>query len=104
VFSGWLRKARYLYIKIGSDNVYTMAKKYLLYIHDPRFDNEPHKSKVVNELLRSHYDTGKGSNGVIPMAEEPIEGMREAPMQTVRKNNLCKVHGMDKEYCALMKH
>lgn len=32
-----------------------MAKKYLLYIHDERFDNEDNKSALVNSLLESHY-------------------------------------------------
>jgi|SRR6478672_3237764 len=32
-----------------------MAKKYLLYIHDERFDNETEKSKLVNDLLDRHY-------------------------------------------------
>jgi len=32
-----------------------MAKKYLLYIHHPRFDEEKEKSKLVNALLDRHY-------------------------------------------------
>ena len=32
-----------------------MAKKYLLYIHDERFENEPAKSQLVNELLSGWY-------------------------------------------------
>jgi len=33
-----------------------MAKKYLLYIHDDRFEQEPQKSALVNLLLDRHYD------------------------------------------------
>lgn len=40
-----------------------MAKKHLLYIHDERFDEEPHKSALINSLLEKHYD------GVV--AEQP---------------------------------
>lgn len=31
------------------------SKKYLLYIHAPEFANEPHKSELVNALLKEHY-------------------------------------------------
>lgn len=33
-----------------------MAKKYLLYIHDERFDSEKQKSALINRLLETHYD------------------------------------------------
>ncbi len=32
-----------------------MTKKYLLYIHDPRFSQEKKKSDLVNDLLTRYY-------------------------------------------------
>lgn len=33
-----------------------MPKKFLLYIHSPRFEKERKKSWLVNKLLDSHYE------------------------------------------------
>ena len=48
----------------GIPSVYTfmlylyihMAKKYLLYIHHPKFEKETKKSELVNRLLAKHYE------------------------------------------------
>lgn len=59
-----------------------MAKKYLLYIHDPRFDAESHKSGLINTLLAKHYLVS-GSSTVEPLAvNEEVAG--SSPAQTAK--------------------
>lgn len=47
-----------------------MAKKYLLYIHDPRFQNEAEKSQLVNDLLERHYKAEGPPTGPIVTPQE----------------------------------
>lgn len=55
-----------------------MAKKYLLYIHDERFDSEPKKSELVNRLLAEHYSLPPLRDkplGIPPVAKKPKESL-----------------------------
>ena len=77
-----------------------MAKKYLLYIHNPRFDKQEEKSALVNELLDEHYAIQKV--GELPrFIETPktVERLVEAPLARP-KGKLCQ-HGNQKGYCLL---
>lgn len=46
-----------------------MAKKYLLYIHDERFEKEPKKSELINALLFDWYGRIKAPGNPL---ESPI--------------------------------
>lgn len=52
-----------------------MAKKYLLYIHDERFDLESKKSELVNALLTAHYTNAAivQVNDILNKAPTPTE-------------------------------
>lgn len=56
-----------------------MAKKYLLYIHDDRFDKETKKSGLVNELLSKHYGGFEKVTEILkkaPLAKDTIEALK----------------------------
>lgn len=65
-------------------------KKYLLYIHSPKFRKEEKKSDLVNRLLDSYYSTPKklrdalNSGNLIPESlpeiSEPVKEVIYAPM------------------------
>lgn len=65
-----------------------MAKKYLLYIHHPKFELEQHKSKLVNELLEQHYNVYT----LEPKAKANVYTTKPAPAK------FCK-HGKPPEFC-----
>lgn len=86
------------------------SKSYLLYIHDPRFRDEPHKSKLINELLERHYG---GEEWQTIEKEQVTEDVGSAsltrPKETLREPSsrstfqrppieLCK-HDMVKGFC-----
>ena len=64
-----------------------MAKKYLLYIHNPRFDKEEKKSGLVNKLLESYYKPS-------PYDDMPVTAVFNKPPKKVGKpaSSLCP-HG-----------
>lgn len=70
-----------------------MAKKYLLYIHDARFDKEQKKSQLVNQLLEFHYGGRKIKlNGDISKSRLIIKGMvRASEMECPRHHVPFKV-------------
>lgn len=70
-----------------------MAKKYLLYIHSPSFNNEANKSALVNELLDTHYGR----------KQQPATGSINVQRPTaISKNDkdysLCE-HGQVRGFC-----
>lgn len=75
-----------------------MAKKYLLYIHDPLFDKETEKSKLINNLLERHYhgtvDGGKPQEDVHAEIETKQAEVRSQPKNTGK----C-LHGMHPFWC-----
>lgn len=77
-----------------------MAKKYLLYIHDMRFDVEPEKSKLVNELLDKHYGVAGVPvllNSGRPVKLDSAEGQRLEKVIAFCKHN--QVLGFCKKGC-----
>lgn len=50
-----------------------MAKKYLLYIHNPKFDEESKKSELVNQLLERHYKPAPARSKEIIRLEAEIK-------------------------------
>lgn len=64
-----------------------MAKKYLLYIHNPKFLNVENKSKLVNELLDNHF--AKTSNMVKPMHVPQQVQHRSEPTLVQRLQPCC---------------
>lgn len=50
-----------------------MAKKYLLYIHDERFQKEKKKSALVNDLLEKHYGGFVKASEALNKAKVPAE-------------------------------
>lgn len=83
-----------------------MAKKYLLYIHDERFDSEPKKSELVNRLLAEHYSLPPLRDkplGIPPVAKKHEVPDLEVVKELSRQQNnprftgaiaSCKVHGL----------
>lgn len=89
-----------------------MAKKYLLYIHDERFEKEQEKSKLVNQLLDNHYDAEHYRNMPTPkntitiakrydaFVEKPLDKTDYHPAPSVwalpepQNVKLCKKHGL----------
>lgn len=55
-----------------------MGKKYLLYIHDERFEVEPLKSGLVNLLLARHYQYFQPGKLVEELPEEDQELHKDA--------------------------
>lgn len=83
-----------------------MGKKYLLYIHNEKFEQEVQKSALVNLLLDRHYDFYKPGTLVEDVSDESIVGNAElAEMlkpkveSVLRKDNgTCKKHGTPLDY------
>lgn len=91
-----------------------MAKKYLLYIHEELFENEQHKSQLVNNLLERHYhDTvgGKTQPEIRAETDKKIKSVSQAKehvgtndLEAIRKtlplngNQTCP-HGYGKGFC-----
>ena len=75
-----------------------MAKKYLLYIHDERFENESHKSALINDLLAEHYKDSSAERVIIKEPEEVIEKVAK----TKSDWRPCK-HGTDPKFCKFAK-
>jgi hypothetical protein len=80
-----------------------MAKKYLLYIHDPLFEKEPAKSDLVNNLLERHYHDsvgGKTQNQILDIIKTKQDAVKvlkslNEPRQKVK---LC-AHSNPKGFC-----
>ena len=84
-----------------------MAKKFLLYIHDSRFADEPKKSELVNRLLDQHYETNddlETVNELVPEANMifDVPKPKDIAEQVGKDYNFCKhdqVKGMCKFGC-----
>lgn len=50
-----------------------MAKKYLLYIHEERFEGESSKSELVNKLLEQYYSQSGGTGSFQKAPEQEDE-------------------------------
>lgn len=69
-----------------------MGKKYLLYIHDELFEEEQHKSKLVNNLLERHYhDTVGGKT-----QDEILESVDRTEVLYTEE---CRRHHVSKFIC-----
>lgn len=101
-----------------------MAKKFLLYIHNPKFEQEHMKSGLVNDLLDHHY--GGYPESSMKLKEAILDKMTQPPelelVPPVAKNisrhskgepvakqiaevfdvSLCK-HGASPEFCKYAK-
>lgn len=91
-----------------------MAKKHLLYIHDSRFQKEPKKSGLVNELLATHYGSSPIRYARQTTLEEKASGLGDSvelgnsrdgykePELVEPKfrpdNGTCKIHGNPLDY------
>lgn len=85
-----------------------MAKKYLLYIHDERFEKETKKSELVNHLLAGHYeddvveagsfktyDNGDVSYTVNAKPKFSIDATKGTAVATqIPDDDYCKVHNV----------
>lgn len=86
-----------------------MAKKYLLYIHDARFEKEKHKSKLINELIEKHYSGLTIFSEPIGLGDVVNDGVNivelEEPLKKTSYEELqvCK-HGYDPKMCKFAKN
>lgn len=93
-----------------------MAKKFLLYIHDLRFEKETKKSELVNRLLAEHYSGAKDSDKTLfdTLREEvhtpdgkmvvnrPVQTMEPVPVQDRKSVKTCR-HGFPAIFCKYAK-
>lgn len=83
-----------------------MAKKYLLYIHDERFDKEQKKSALVNELIAKHYGAFETVNRILaeaPLGKGTVEQLKAlAAIPGIERASEAKCRGthfMDRTNC-----
>lgn len=89
-----------------------MAKKYLLYIHDERFEKEQKKSELINKLLAEHYGPGfaeqihniakaqKKFDKPTPATKKPKESPLDIPGVERASEAKCKgEHYMSRKNC-----
>ena len=76
-----------------------MAKKYLLYIHDDRFEDEQNKSSLVNDLLSKHYEKVSTPPTLPPVTSVTLNMPIEKILKQINKpTNICE-HGYPYGFC-----